>query len=312
MPIVRSDESNAVYSLVDGPSRPATDNNVTASAREVEVIEGLRAHIRRIEGTSDFAASTPAPCIERWGLGIPVIDELLGPIGLDAGGVHEIRSDTLGEGMGAAAATAARRAFALLLGVRRIASQPRPGPALWCLPMAVAHESGALYSRGLAALGLDPDRLIIVTPRKAQDVLWVIEEAVKADCLSLVIGEVGAVGVTAARRLSLAAAEARRPCILVSPAGRTPATATATRWRVAPRRSTGDPLDPLAPGAPAFAIALERCRARPLVAGTIDFAVEWSDAARCFRMAAAVSDRTPASGAASGSWPDAEGIRRTA
>lgn len=285
---------------------------MTASGDDRAVIEGLRAHIRRIEGGAEFMPAAPVAPSERWTLGVPDIDHLLGPAGLDAGGVHEIRSDALGAGVGAAAATAARRTFALLLGVMRAAGLTRPAPVLWCMPLSAAHEGGAPYSRGLAALGLDPDRLIIVTPRKTQDVLWVIEEAVRATCLSLVIGETGAIGVTAARRLSLATAEARTPCILVSPAGRTPAPATATRWRVAPGRSGADPLDPAAPGAPAFAVALERCRARPLVAGTMNFAVEWSDAARCFRMAAAVSDRAPAPGVASGPWPDPEGVRRRA
>ncbi len=294
--------SNAVYSLGSGAPLGLAGGNTVCSATRRKVIDDLRTYIRRVEGGADFASATPSPQAGAgsWTLGIAAIDDLLGPLGLDPGGVHEIRSEAPADGMGAAAATAARRIFALLLGVRRLHALERPGPLLWCLPAAAAHETGMPYSRGLAALGLDPDRVIIASPRKNRDVLWVVEEAVKAGCLSLVLGEVQGGGVTAARRLSLAAAEGRTPCVLVSPAGQAAVTATATRWRVLPRLSGVDALDPAAPGAHGFAIALERCRARPLVSGALDFAVEWSDAARCFRMAAAVSDRALAAGVTAG------------
>jgi protein ImuA len=288
---------------------PERSSSPVLSSRQ-HMIEDLRTHIRRIEGRAGFVApavpATPMP--GAWTLGVAAIDTLLGPAGLDIGGLHEIRSETVADGTGAAAATAARRAFALLLGVRRGLSLPRAGPLLWCLPLGLAHETGAPYSRGLAALGLDPDQIVIVTPRRAQDVPWVLEEALKAACLSLVLGEVAAVGVSAARRLSLAAAESHTPCLLVSCAGRTPAIATATRWRVAPRPGAADAFDALAPGARGFRVALERCRARPLVSDASDFAVEWCDDARCFRMAAAVPDRASAPGAHPRPRPDAAAI----
>jgi protein ImuA len=278
--------------------RPDIPSVSVLSPRQ-HAINDLRARIRQIEGGADFAAPAIAAASGAWTLGVDAVDTLLGPEGLDAGGLHEIRSETFIDGTGAAAATAARRAFALLLGIRRISTSARAGPLLWCLPQALANETGAPYSRGLSALGLDPTRIIIVTPRRATDVLWVLEEALKAACLSLVLGEVTAVGTGAARRLSLAAAGSRTPCLLVSAAGRMPIITAATRWRVAPRPGTADPFDTLAPGARGFRIALERCRARPLVSDTSDFAVEWCDDARCFRMAAAVPNRASAPGARS-------------
>jgi protein ImuA len=285
--------------------RPEPAARHSGPVERQDVIEKLRSHIRKIEGAADVAlpASGRAREVhaEDWTLGIPALDALLGAGGLDAGGVHEIRGSAFREGAAAAAATtAAMRAFALLLAVRRIDSQKRPGPVLWCLSAAAALETGAPSRRGLAVLGLDPGRLIIVTPRKTQDVLWVIEEAAKASCLSLVLGEVKDVGVTAARRLSLASAEARTPCLVVTSAGAGSSVVTsATRWRVSPSASAADPLDTKAPGARGFHVVLERCRAKPLVTGSADFAVEWSDAARCFRMAAAIPHRASAPGARS-------------
>ena len=313
---VRPNDSPGIYSLrADAPEEPGRAGEGRSLARQ-DLIEDLRARIRRIEGPASFTA--PAAAVvperpvsgERWGLGVAAIDDLLGPRGLDPGGLHEIRSDAAGDGLSAVAATSARRIFALLLAVRRMLSLERPGAMLWCLPAAAGQETGKPYSRGLASLGLDPDRLIIATPRKAGDVPWVIEEAVKAACLSLVLGEVRTVGVTAARRLSLAAAEAQTPCLLVPLAGSIPVIAAATRWRVAPRPSGTDPLDAAAPGPRRFSIALERCRARPLVSDALDFVVEWSDAARCFGMAAAVSDRAPAPSPSPGAQPDAGTILR--
>lgn len=298
MSTLRHFESGALYSLANAADGPLPGHAALQSRRRAATIEDLRGHIRRIEGGG--YGLTAAPSLpdggNSWTLGIEAIDSLLGPSGLDAGGVHEIRADMSGEGAGAAAATASRRAFALLLAVRRLRARPAAPPILWCQPAMAAAETGILYSRGLAALGLDPDRLLIATPRKARDVPWVIEEAMKAGCLSGVIGEVAGLGATAARRLSLAAAEGRTPCVLVSPARAVPVAASATRWRVAPCPSGADRLDPDAPGALRFAIALERCRARPLVSGAIDFAVEWSDVACCFRLVDAVSDRAAAPG----------------
>lgn len=288
MPLSRESDSTGLSVPSAAPSR-------------LDLIADLRARIRHIEGRSPLAAPAPAAVPEvkklspaAWTLGVPEVDALLGADGLDPGGVHEIRSARLEAGMTAAAATAARRTFALLLSARRLSALDHPGTMLWCLPAADAWESGGAYSRGFAVFGLDPDRVLIATPTRSDDVLWVIEEAVKASCLSLVFGEVGRVDATAARRLSLAAAQTRTPCILVSPIGKMPLSVTASRWSIAPRLSGTDPLDVLAPGPRRFALTLERCRARPLVSTALEFVVEWSDAARSFHMAAAVSDRTPA------------------
>ncbi len=272
----------------------STDVVLDESSGKQSLIDGLRAHIGRIEGGATLSAASSCPSAH-WMLGVPEIDTLLGSVGLNVGGVHEIRcAPPGGRGGGAAAATIAQRLFGLLLGVRRVIALKHDGPVFWAAPLSACNETGTLYSHGLKDLGLDPGHLIIVTPRKNQDVLWVLEEALRSGCVSMVLGEVGAISATASRRLSLAAAEAQCPCILVSSPGSLPAVAVATRWQVAPRPGGENPLDPATPGARRFSLTLERCRSQPLASNRIDFAVEWSDGARCFRMVAAVPDRASA------------------
>jgi len=156
-----------------------------------------------------------------------------------------------------------------------------PGPVLWCL----ARDD--LYAHGLRAFGLDPARLILVRARRAQEVLWVLEEALRAGGLSVVVGEVAAVDLTAGRRLQLAARTGGGSALLLdrawSGAARrhaAPAGAV-TRWAVAPMAAGA--------GAPRWQIELVRCRVA--VAGQ-RWQIEWRDASGGFALAAALADRS--------------------
>lgn len=88
---------------------------------------------------------------------------------------------------------------------------------------------------GLAARGIDPARLVAVTPKRAADGLWAMEEGLKAG--ALVFGEAGgaaACDLTATKRLHQAAL-ARGGTILLLRAHDTAGTSAAlTRWAIAP------------------------------------------------------------------------------
>lgn len=263
-----------------------------------DVLSGLRARIRAIERSGTSGGPT-VPCERRtrlgavpppaWRLGAAPVDSLLGVAGLELAGVHEIKPE---QGQGAVLAAAAR-SFALALAVRRhAAGDPRAAaPILWCEPRASRHEHGALYGPGLADLGIDPARLVLVEPARTQDVLWAMEEGLAAGALSLVAGVVDEADLTPARRLALAAARGGTPCLLLTHQRTGPAAATATRWRVGARPGAPHPLDPAAPGAARFALSLERCRAHPPGVSPTSVPVEWSNVAYRFRMAADVADR---------------------
>ncbi|HVJ44403.1 MAG TPA: damage-inducible protein [Dongiaceae bacterium] len=101
-----------------------------------------------------------------------------------------------------------------------------------------------LYGPGLSALGLDPTRLLLVESRQETESLWALEEAARSGAVSLVIGEIDLLDLTASRRLQLAAEEknctvlALRRSRLMGKGDkhRQPSAAT-TRWLISPLAS---------------------------------------------------------------------------
>jgi protein ImuA len=229
-----------------------------------------------------------------WRLGVPALDAHLGPEGLAAAAVHEVKPAAGGP---VAGANAAALGFLLRLAARRIAGleTARGLPRILCCSSAAAlSEMGRLYGPGLAALGLDARTFLMVETGRETEALWAIEEGLRSGSLALVIGVLGQVALTPARRLSLAAEEYRTPCLLLT-GGATPAAgATATRWRVAPAPSGLHPFDPAAPGTEHYRVSLERCRTAPPNAYT-SFLLEWSG--RAFRHGASHELSQGASGA---------------
>lgn len=290
--------------------KPAQGHRQSARPAHLEArLYVLRQAIGSIEGRA-AASSPPGGAHSRepparegtWTLGEPALDDLVGLEGLQIGAVHEIRPSTHTDRGGApgavewAAGFAAARRFALALAARRLATAPgrqRAAPWLICAGAPHVAELGAPYGPGLAALGLEPDRLIVVEPAKPFDVLWALDEGLRSEGLALVLGEVGDVGLTPARRLALAAARSGTPCLLLTHPRADTVAATATRWRVSPAPGGAHALDAGAPGAPRLQVELERCRGSPAGASLGPLLVEWCNAAYRFRMASHLADRAP-------------------
>jgi protein ImuA len=234
-----------------------------------------------------------------WNLGAPAIDALLGPTGLELGGVHEIALGLTVPGQSLASVAASARLFALTLLVRRLTALRSISPpsstarVLWCATAADLGEGGQLYAPGLVRMGFDPGQFIFVTPPRASDLLWAMEEGLRSNALAAVVGQIDDVGLTPARRLALAAAAARTPCLLVANARAGPVAAVATRWRVGPLPCGPSRNGPLQVTW-RMSIGLERCRARPVGSGSVVFAGEWSDDTHCFRVVAGSADRAVA------------------
>jgi len=311
---------NAESVRLPASERPGRPADCAASLRQ-SILDDLRNRIRRIERCAGTALERPIlrPPIGKisgsgaevhapisplshqiagpgpvWQLGVAEVDGLLGREGLEIGGVHEVKPAQ--QGAGWAAAWAAAFIFSLALAIRRctMADGRACGAILCCRPAAMANELGGLYGPGLRALGIDPERLVIVETRTAADTLWAIEEGLKSRGLALVLGVLEEVALTPARRLALAASAYRAPCILLTHPRTETMAATATRWRVGSLPSAPHPFDPHAPGAPRFTVDLERCRMQPLSAETASFSLEWCDEALCFRLAPGVADRADA------------------
>lgn len=116
------------------------------------------------------------------------------------------------------------------------AHQFSDAPVLWCESTRTPFDVGQLYGPGLAAFGLDPARLIFVTPSCAVDLLWTMEEALRLGAFAAVFGEIDgrapALTLTATRRLQLAAEVGGRPAFLLTGHATSGTSAAATRWEV--------------------------------------------------------------------------------
>lgn len=158
--------------------------------------------------------------------GIGAIDSALPGGGLARGALHEI--------VGAANDGAAAGFTAALLA--RLAAD---GPVLW-----IARRPD-LSAAGLAALGLEPARLLLVHAARRNDALWAFEEALRNPALAAVAGEIDAVDLTQSRRLQLAAETGGTTALLLRPAGEIgmgeigTASAARTRWQVAAEPAKG-------------------------------------------------------------------------
>ena len=166
----------------------------------------LRAFLNR-----SAPATTGLPC----SLGLPVLDAALGG-GLPTGCLQEVIG-------GADAAAGGFCAF--LLG--RLMTTGRSVLWGWI-------GEGDLYPPGLAAYGLDPARVILVSASGPADLLWAMEEGLRSPALAGVVMEVDRLDLVASRRLQLAAASGGVTGFLLARGRRVPAavSAAALRWRI--------------------------------------------------------------------------------
>lgn len=120
-----------------------------------------------------------------------------------------------------------RRAFALFQAMRH------RGPLVWILP---GHIPELPMLRGLPR-GVG-ERLHLFRPNGETELLWCIEEALRAPPVSLVIAEPERpLSLTAGRRLQLAAEAGRTTGLMLIREG-AGSNATETRWKCAPLAST--------------------------------------------------------------------------
>lgn len=215
-------------------------------------------------------------------LGARELDGVLGG-GLLRGALHEVAPLAEGDATAAGGFCVGLLARALVLGGKQ--------PVLWVRHELATFEDGAPYGPGLAALGLDPARILFVLAGNAKEVLEAMEQALRSGMLAAVFGELrGAakLDLRASRRLSLAAARGATPALLLRlGAGErlnAPVSA-ATRWRIKALASSRAPADGL--GAPCFEADLVRNRRGPAAS----FSLEWRIHDCTFRIVPALRER---------------------
>ena len=241
---------------------------------ERALLPELREQIRRIERP---AAATH----EVLPFGVAAIDGVLPGGGLSRGALHEILGLGGDEEDGVLAA-----AFAAGIIARLMAEGD--GMGLWCLPRP------DLYGPGLAAHGLDPGRLVLVWAPRDDEILWAMEEGLRAPGIAAVVGEVGALPAVASRRLQLAAERSGITAFLLrrwrdgGQAARERAlpNAAITRWRIAALPSQPPQGEP-GVGRPRWRVELLRCRGGEPAC----WEVEGADATGHVSLAATLADR---------------------
>jgi protein ImuA len=232
-------------------------------------LAGLRKRVARLAASGGCESRRA----DGWlATGHAAFDAALGG-GLAIGRVHEIfATDPLDA---ASAAT-----FAALLALRG-AGEGR-APLLWLRTRDAGVRAGHVYAPGLADLGGDPRRLLLVETADTKALLACANDAARCPGSAAVVveswGKLPALDLTAGRRLALGARDAGVTMLLLRFDAQPVPSAAETRWNIAAAASRA--LEAEAPGAPAFDLELLRWRAGP--AG-MRWRLEWDGDEQVFR-----------------------------
>ncbi|MGC3944293.1 MAG: Error-prone repair protein ImuA [Chryseolinea sp.] len=94
-----------------------------------------------------------------------------------------------------------------------------------------------VFPPSLIGFGVRPDQVIFVDIRKARNVLWATEEALKCSAVAVVAAEVGRLDLTVSRRLQLSAEQSQATGFLIRNDLHPGITSSASRWRITPSAS---------------------------------------------------------------------------
>ncbi len=186
-------------------------------------LDALRAEVRRIESAGRAAAGSRLP------FGLAAVDGRLTGGGLAVAALHEAAPATPALGDEAAATLFVAALAARLAG----AGAGGEGTVLWTL------SRRDLFAPGLVQAGLAPDRLIYAKCRRDEEVLAVMEDALRHGGLAAVVGEIGRLAFAPGRRLQLAAEQSGTTALMLRRWRRSDAdplgqpSAAVTRWRLA-------------------------------------------------------------------------------
>ena len=91
-----------------------------------------------------------------------------------------------------------------------------------------------IFPPALKLLGIAPDKIIFIDLKKEKEILWAMEEALKCNGVSAVIGEMQELSFTASRRLQLAVEQSQVTGFILRRNPRSlNITACVSRWKIA-------------------------------------------------------------------------------
>ena len=183
------------------------------NAAKTDIIEGLRKEILSLQGYKK-ASGNDGP------------NAALGPIAaafpdhtFPMGAVHEFISRETED------AAATNGFISGLLGQL----MKQDGTALW------VSTKRTVFPPALKIFGIRPQRIIFVDLYRYKECLWAIEEALKCDALTAVIGEIGELTFAGSRRLQLAVEKSNVTGFIHRYDPKTEnAVACVTRWKIKP------------------------------------------------------------------------------
>lgn len=188
----------------------------------------LKKQISAIEKNS--LAKTDDVCFST---GSDTLDQVFPAGAISAGALLEVLPENYRQRSAATGAT-------LALGARLL--REKTGPLIWC--QLRDPERLHLHAPGLAAFGIDPERIIKLTVKNEQDLLWAMEEALNCSYLSGVVGVLWREKLydfTASRRLSLRARESGVSALMLRSHRANGTTAADMRLSVRTRESSAMP-----------------------------------------------------------------------
>ncbi len=100
------------------------------------------------------------------------------------------------------------------------------GASLWI------SSSQLIFPPALKTFGIEPDKIIFINVTNEKEKLWAMEEALKCNGLSAVVGEIQEVSFNESRRLQLAVEQSRVTGFILRRNPKNLTTACVTRWRI--------------------------------------------------------------------------------
>ena len=192
-------------------------------------MESKIAALQALIGSGESLAREPQI---RAALGIGTLDDVLCG-GLAAGSLHEIYG---------AAGRDAGAATGFALGLARRLTQDRL-PIVWLVQSPATGEYGHPYAPGLAEMGIDPNRLLLVQVRREEELLEAALQSARNLAGGVIViephGEARQLDLTAGRKLALAAEASGASLLLLKIAAAPVASTAATRWRIRAAPSQG-------------------------------------------------------------------------
>jgi protein ImuA len=91
-----------------------------------------------------------------------------------------------------------------------------------------------IFPPALKQFGINPNKMIFIHLKSEKEKLWAIEEALKCDGVSSVIGEINEISFTESRRLQLITEKSKVNGFIIRRNPKNLSTASVTRWKIRP------------------------------------------------------------------------------